>query len=416
MKFFVFLILFNGFIMHKPAYSQDQLRVVGEGKLASGELIDKNIRDANGRQAAAVKIKTDLTALSIEANNGVIKMNTNPGVYFVFLSPDERIITIRKSGYLELKVLLPEYGIRLKSGQVWELTITGDKKLEQTSVNFIISPEDAQLNIDGKPQKVPYKGLLLSVGKHQIEVKKDGYATKQQEIEVSVGNSLFEIELKPVELQIVTVKSVPTGAMFYVDGIEKGQTDKQLFMYPGKYALKWILSGYVDAEQQIEVKEGAKNEFGKNLEKSTGLISWKTTPSQAVISINKETQTGKTQAELAPGRYLVEITAEGYDPLSETIDLKRGEKLQKNWILTQQTGGLQFSVEPYDAKITLKRNNLTVETWTGLKIFKELPVGEYQLTAELSGYQTVNETITISKDKTFTKELTLKKGLLVAKR
>ncbi len=390
--------------------AQDKLRVVGEGKLAAGELIDKDIRDANGNVAAAVKIKTDLTNLSVEANNGVIKMNTSPGSYFVFLSPDERVLTVRKSGYLELRILLPEYGIRLKSGQVWELTVTGDKKLEQVPVNFIISPEDAQLTIDGKSYKPPYKGLLLSVGKHQVEVKKDGFPSYQKEITISLSNSLFEIELKPVELQIVTVKSVPNGATFYVDGIEKGQTDKQFFLYPGKYAVKWMLSGYIDAEQQIEVKEGAKNEFSINLEKNTGLLSWKTTPINANVTINKEPQTGKIQAELAPGRYLIEISAEGYDPLSETIDLKRGDRLQKNWILTQQTGGLQFSVEPYNATVTLKRNNQTVESWTGLKILKDVPVGSYQLIAELSGYQTTTETITITKDKTLTKELKLKKG------
>ncbi|TNE73274.1 PEGA domain-containing protein [bacterium] len=390
--------------------AQDQLRVVGEGKLASGELIDKNIRDANGRQAAAVKIKTDLTGLSIEANNGVIKMNTKQGEYDVFVSPDERVLTIRKSGYVALKVLLPEYGIRLKSGQMWTLTITGDKKLEQTSVNFIITPDDAQLTIDGKSYNPPYKGLLLSVGKHQVEVKKDGFATHQKEITVSVSNSLFEVELKPVELQVVTIKSMPMGATFYVDGIEKGQTDKQLFMYSGKYTVKWLLSGYVDAEQQIEVKEGAKNEFTINLDKNTGLLSWKTTPVNANVTINKEPQTGKTQTELAPGRYLVELSAEGFDPLSENIEIKRGERVQKNWTLNQQTGGLQFSVEPYNAKVTLKRNNQTVETWTGLKILKDVPVGTYQITAELNGYERKTQTLTIQKDKTQALELILEKA------
>lgn len=408
MKYFFFLLLLV--FISSTIQAQDQMRVVGEAKLASGELIDNAVRDANGTKAGAIRIKTDLSGLAVQSNNGVIKVNTNPGEYFVFLSPDERVLTVMKTGYLPLRILLPEVGIRLKSGQVWDLVISGDKKLEQVPVNFILNPEDAILVIDGKTQKAPYTGLLLPVGKREISISKMGFATLTKTIEVSVKTNLFQFELKEVELQTLTLRSEPVGAAIFVDGIEKGVTNKGLFVYPGTYKVKLSLSGYVDSEQQIQVKENAQNEFLVKLEKNTGLLSWTLNPTNAQISINKEPQTGKTQAELAPGRYLIELAAQGFDSQSETIELKRGESLKKTWTLVQQTGGLQFSVNPVDAKITLKQNGQTVETWTGLKILRNLPVGTYELNAELAGYQNQTQQITISKDQTLSHELNLKKG------
>lgn len=397
--------------MHKPAFSQDQLRVVGEGKFASGELIDKNIRDANGLQASGIKIKTDLTALSIEANNGVIKMNTNPGIYFVFLSPDERVITIRKTGYLELKVVLPEVGIRLKSGQVWELTVTGDKKLEQVPVNFMVKQENVELKVDGKMQKPPYQGIILSVGKHQVEIQKEGFAHYNSEIEVTSKKNLFEISLKQVALVAVEFRSNPVGAKILIDDLEKGITPKGLFLYPGKYQVKWSLNGYSDNLREIEIIEGGDNTFHEVLTKNAGKLVWETKPKEAKVFINKELQVDKQEAELSPGRYHIEVTAEGYVTYTETIEIQSREQVSKKWTLLQQMGGMQFSVDPLDAQVVMRKNGKIVKSWKGLFASQEIPIGVYELSILMSGYQTKVIPIQIEKQKVITIDEKLLKGI-----
>ena len=394
------------------AQAQSQMRVVGQGEVATGYIVanQDNNKDANNRLVGALIIETDISGLNFEAD--AVRLDQKPGQYILFVSPGQKKVRVLSSNHVPLDIILSEYGIRIKSGEAWKIKITGDKKLTEIPVNFLIIPEDAVLEIAGKKQNAPYRAIPLKEGNLSVKVSKAGFKTQTRTIEVSAKKNLFEFTLEEIiqELQSVTIRSEPKGADFFVDGINKGQTDKGVFLYPNSYDVKWSLSGYVDVQQTLEVKENGKNEFSVKLEKNTGKLSWSVNPSNAKLLINKEDFTNASQAELAPGRYLIELSAEGYDSQSETIELKRGENLRKTWSLEQQTGGLQFMIDPVDAKVSLKRGSQTVETWTGLKILKNLAVGTYQITAEMNGFESKTQTITIQKDKNLPIELKLEKS------
>ena len=398
------------------AQAQSQMRVVGQGEVATGYIVanQDNNKDANNRLVGALIIETDISGLNFEAD--AVRLDQKPGQYILFVSPGQKKVRVLSSNHVPLDIILSEYGIRIKSGEAWKIKITGDKKLTEIPVNFLIIPEDAVLEIAGKKQNAPYRAIPLKEGNLSVKVSKAGFKTQTRTIEVSAKKNLFEFTLEEIiqELQSVTIRSEPKGADFFVDGINKGQTDKGVFLYPNSYDVKWSLSGYVDVQQTIEVKENGKNEFSVKLEKNTGKLSWSVNPSNAKLLINKEDFTNASQAELAPGRYLIELSAEGYDSQSETIELKRGENLRKTWSLEQQTGGLQFMIDPVDAKVSLKRGSQTVETWTGLKILKNLAVGTYQITAEMNGFETKTQTVTITKDKTQAVELKLEKSKAIS--
>ena len=72
-------------------------------------------RDANGRICAAIKIISDMDGFKYDANNGVVKVEHKPGQDIVFLSPDERVLDIYKTGYTPLKIILSEVNVHLKS-------------------------------------------------------------------------------------------------------------------------------------------------------------------------------------------------------------------------------------------------------------------------------------------------------------
>ena len=73
-------------------------------------------------------------------------------------------------------------------------------------------------------------------------------------------------------------------------------------------------------------------------------------------------------------------------------------------------GAMTFTIDPVDAKVSLKRGSQTVETWRGLKIFKNLAVGTYQISAEINGYEANSQNFTILKNKNHIIEIKLKKG------
>jgi len=181
------------------------MRVDGDAKLLTGELIDKNITDANGDVCAGLIIKSNLSGLSYDSNNGIVKINRKPGEDLLFLSPNERIVSVFKMDYLPLKIDLNSYGIRLKSGEVWEITITDKANDNLLSVNIIISPDDARLLIDKKKAEVT-RVHYLENGIHTIVIQRNGYKVVVDTINVSDNNTLFVYELSRMDNTIPVIK------------------------------------------------------------------------------------------------------------------------------------------------------------------------------------------------------------------
>jgi len=332
-------------------------------------------------------VLTNLPSLSFDSGNGVVEVQQQTGEFIVFLSPNERKLTIRASGYLPLDIILSEIGIRLQSGQLWELTVTGEQQVDKIPVNFAISPAGNNLvfSVDGQSQN-SYSNVLLALGKHQIRLEKTGFRTIEESIEVSLENSLFTYELKPIDPVVVSFESNPLGVTVAIEGIEIGQTPIQGFYYPGSYAVEWRKSGYLSSEQRIEVIDSGQNSFKAELTKNSGSINWTVQPIGASVAINKVLQSGSS-ADLAPGLYKVEVTADGYDSYEETIQIEREQRIQKSWNLIQQLGGIQFSITPSTANIELAQDGKVVDSWQGLKFSRDIPVGNYTISAKIQDYK-----------------------------
>ena len=399
-KILLFILLFPFQLL----IAQNEMRVVGNGEFQPSELIDKSIRDANGEVCAGLMIVTDLTGMRYDSYNGIVKVNQNPGKDFLFLSPDERVVEIFCNGFASLKIILSDYGIALKKGEVWKLKVTGDKLSDLININILVKPTDAQIYIDDKLQN--NSAIQVSAGSHKIKIIKEGYQTIEENIDVAVGKTLFNYTLSEIELVGVQISSIPNGAKIYINGLEKGETNKGLFLYPGVYLLKLSKSGYLDKEEKITVGSNKQNNFTYNLEKNAGTLNISVTPSNATVLINKEKFTQKN-IELPTGKYKIEISENGYYDQNETIEIELGKTINKSFNLKPKVGKLQFSVSPIEANITLSKNGKVVESWQGLKMLKDLQVGEYELVIVANGYKTVNKSITIKENESIIEEISL---------
>jgi len=389
--------------------AQNEMRVVGKGESLPSELIDKTVRDANGETCAGLIISSDLDGLSYDSYNGIVKRNPKPGEDFLFLSPDERVVTIYKSGFTSLKIIMSEYGIKLKSGEVWKLKVTGDKVSSLLPITITVLPADAKIVVDGK-EAFSGKTVQTAIGKHEVTISKEGYRTITKQIEVTQQQVVFSFALQEIELQSVTISSNPDGAKIYLDNNEKGITNKGMFLYPGSYNLKLSKSGYLDKEEKIEVAVGKENKFNYSFTKNVGVLSITVTPSDATVLINKEPHKGTAPLELSPGKYKIEVSKEGYYETGETIEIELGKTVTKSYTLVPKVGKLQFSVSPPEATAELSRNGKTVQTWQGLKILKDVQVGEYDFTVKSSGYITVTKKIRIEENKTAVEDVQLIQG------
>jgi formylglycine-generating enzyme required for sulfatase activity len=402
-KILLFILLFPFQLL----IAQNEMRVVGNGEFQPSELIDKSIRDANGEVCAGLMIVTDLTGMRYDSYNGIVKVNQNPGKDFLFLSPDERVVEIFCPGFVSLKIILSDYGIALKKGEVWKLKITGDKVSDLIPINIVVKPTDAQVYIDDKLQV--NNAIQVSAGSHKIKIIKEGYQTIEENINVAVGKTLFNYTLSEVELAKVQISSSPQGAKIFINSLEKGETNKGLFLYPGVYLLKLSKSGYLDKEEKITVGSNKQNNFTYNLEKNAGSLNITVTPNSATVLINKEKFTQKN-IELPPGKYKIEISENGYYDQNETIEMELGKTINKSFNLQPKVGKLQFSVSPIEADVTLSKNGKVVKSWQGLELLKDLQVGEYEITAKSNGYISQTTKIVINEEKTTVEDITLKQS------
>ena len=396
-------ILIIGFIISIPTkgFSQklSELHVVGKGKFLPSQLIDKSVKDANGQECAGLIIVSDLDGLRFDSYNGIVKRNHKPGQDFLFLSSDERVVTIYKSGFAPLKIILNNYGIQLKKGQVWQLKITGNKPKSIIPINIITQPRGAKIYIDStridQKSSDSLKSQQVSRGAHTIKIIKDGYYTIAKKINVTPDKTLFTFRLKKKQLVPVEIKSIPKGANIYLNNVNVGVTDNGLFRYPGKYTIRLSKSGYRDTTDTISVKSNSNNQFVFRLNQNIGKLHLILTPKDAHVSINNTDYSGKSMISLIPGPYNMVISKTGYDTLSQTINIALNKTLTKNVILKRKKQLLPVEIKsiPKGASIYVNKINVGV---TDHSIFRY--PGKYTIRLSKSGYKDTTAIVTVKSD------------------
>lgn len=192
-NYIIFLVLLSSITI--LAQNISQMRVIGKGQYLPNELIDKNITDTKGKACAGLIIQTDLTELSYNSKNGIVKIKPASGKTFLYLSPDESVVEVYKMGFAPLKIILNNYGIKLKSGAVWKVIVSEKSNNNYLPVKINILPIDAVLFIDNK-KKDNSLVYHLGSGEHKIVIQKNGYKVLLDTINVTDENMSFVYELK----------------------------------------------------------------------------------------------------------------------------------------------------------------------------------------------------------------------------
>lgn len=382
-----------------------KLQIIDKPEKSTSEIVA--VRDANGRFCAGIQVISDLGGFSYDAYNGVVKVDKKPGKDMVYIQSSERVLEIYLSGYEPLKIILSEIGIQLNEKDVWIIKITGDAKLIDIPINIITQPEGATVFIDGK-RLGSGKNFQVAKGKHTLRLTMDGYRTISKQIEVSESSNLFEYTLEEVEPVMVTLKTNPAGATIFIDDVEEGQTNKQLFKFPGEYNLRISKSKYENIEQIINVSESGNNTWSFNLVKTTAILTVNSKPEDAEIYVNGERKTTK-YIEVSPGRYRIEVKKNGWYSDSKTITVEKGQDQSQTFTLKQMTGKLQMVVEPMETRVVMKQGNRQIDSWSGSKYKKNIPVGQYTLQFTASGYAEQKKTINIEENKKETLNIKMEK-------
>ncbi|MFH1527877.1 MAG: SUMF1/EgtB/PvdO family nonheme iron enzyme, partial [Bacteroidota bacterium] len=151
--------------------------------------------------------------------------------------------------------------------------------------------------------------------------------------------------------------------------------------------------------------------FTYTMIKNSVTLTLKVTPADASVLINKENYSGQKNIELAPSRYKIEISKNGFSEISDFVDMELGKPVTKTYTLEQKTGKLQVTVKPVDAKIELKQNGTIINSWEGSNYLRSVPVGTYTLAAQKAGHKTKSKELVITENQTATIDIVLEPEL-----
>ena len=124
------------------------------------------------------------------------------------------------------------------------------------------------------------------------------------------------------------------------------------------------MDGFEDWSNSVEVAACKESTITALLQKTTGSISVKSTPLEAIIYIDSE-EVGTTPATLCSipvGTHEVEIKTVGYEDWKRSIIIKKEKEMSLNAILQLNIGSIIIESYPEKAKINLDGKDVGIGT------------------------------------------------------
>ncbi len=261
-------------------------------------------------------------------------------------------------------------------------------------VDVSSTPAGAQVLVDGNPVgETPLKGLSLSAGNHQVELRAERYRSTLQEFEVT-GRQIqqhLEVTLEPAWADI-TLASEPAGAEVLVDGESAGSTPAVLQVLEGERQLALRLPAYADWTRDITVTAGQPQDLGKiGLQPAAGLLQLDSVPAGANVTLDGQFQ-GQTplQLEISPGRaHQLSVFKPGYRRHSEQVQMQAATQDTRTVQLRAQLGEVSFVIAPPQAELRIDGRAVG----KGSQVLS-LPAVQHRVEVALAGYNSVRQQVT----------------------
>ena len=351
---------------------------------------------------------------------GTLQVNSTPTNASIYLND---VATGEFTNFTFSDKPVGEYNVTVvKDGydtQTETVTLTKDAT---ELVDFTLVQQDGTLQVNSTPAGA---GIYLNdvatgeltnftftdkpVGEYNVTVVKDGYDTQTEM--VTLRKDATELVAFTLVQQVGTlqVNSTPTNASIYLNDIATGEFTNFTFDNKpvGEYNVTVVKDGYDSQTETVTLTKDATEQVSFTLVQQTGTLQVNSTPSNASIYLN-DVATGEltnfTFDNKPVGEYNVTVVKDGYDSQTETVTLTKDARELVDFTLVQQVGTLQVNSTPNNASIYL--NDVATGELTNFT-FTDKPVGEYNVTVVKAGYDTLNETVILTKDATESVSFTL---------
>jgi formylglycine-generating enzyme required for sulfatase activity len=197
-------------------------------------------------------------------------------------------------------------------------------------LSVMVSPVPDSLSVSGFPPPLKSGDSYLGLsGSYTLRAEKQGYLPLEENLEITSGGSRYSFSMEKLP-GLVDLTSSPSGASVLVDGLAIGETPLQgVEIAAGKRRIGFQHERYLPYETKIEIEGfGAKQELQVELEPAWALVSLRTEPKDATLSIDGEERgTTPLELELIAGRRELVFSKKNFSPLTIELDVVAGEDL-----------------------------------------------------------------------------------------
>jgi hypothetical protein len=224
-------------------------------------------RDVNGQNCAVVIIKHNFKDFTVEAGRDYEHLEHKTGETWVWLSPDEYQIVVRKEGYIPLQYAIKD---KLKELETYELVLTDE-------YGYIkVTAPNAQIWLDEIPVAKDGYEFRLKEGRYTLKATREKYYEQEKFIALNAGDNLeysFELKAKTGSLSVSSSPGNTKGADIYINNdLIPQKTPASIPLIIGDYSVKLTKEGYLPYSQEIKVLENQTANIMANMQVDPTLV------------------------------------------------------------------------------------------------------------------------------------------------
>lgn len=264
-----------------------------------------------------------------------IKVRTIPGNASIYIENVLYGITDRSGilsemmflveGDYTFKVEKPGYNTLEKNISITEATSVCLEMIPSGVLSIEAFPEESRILVNQDIESIGSLEKEMPVGKHFIQVMLDGYITRTFYLEVKqyAKRSLQVTLEKEGKTKII---SDPDGAIVSVDGRKLGVTPVETYLNAGKHIVSFHKDWFYSETLDIEIEKEGINEITQILQPFSN-VTFFSTPTDSIITVSDHASSTSPLIlkKIPPGKYLVQLSLEGFKPIKKEIIVKIGE-------------------------------------------------------------------------------------------
>ena len=352
----------------------------------------------------------------LQGRKGSLMIISNPSNATIYIEGKKsgrtpEVITELKPGNYSVEVKLDGYQTWSENADIVPGKETNLKAVLQTKPGSIIinsKPSDAKIIIDGNEVGTTPETIDIECGDHIVELMVGGYGVWSENVEVKANKKFYLTAVLLGMPGSISIKSEPSNATILIDGKECGDTPAVIKnLSPGSHMVDISIDGYQAWSESVEIEPKQAKELTAILQEVKGTVTINSNPAGALILIDGQNAgtTPETITDITAGVHLVEVSIEGYEDWSESINVVTDKEYAMTASLNEKTGFINVTSEPANATIFLNGNKVgsTPETIENLKL------GFHQVEVIMDGYEKWSSSVEVTAEKQSTVTALLQK-------